>query len=496
MSEPIPERADVRQLRIQAKELLRSLQSGEAVVDGARLAAPKLSDAQLIIARKYGFESWPKLVDKLETPVLLDKLKTALEAGDAGAAEKLLKTKASLRRHINEPMFTFDQPPITWASAHPAAEKLLPILVRYGADPNIRSKWWAGGFSSLDRARGKTADLLLELGAKFDVWSAAGQGRIDILRELLDKDPASVNAPGGDGERPLHFAATAEIAELLIERGADLEQRDVDHESTPIQYQVNNPGILRVLLRHGAKPDIFTAAVLDNVDLVRKILAENPSAADARTGQAPFVTTESDGGHIYIYLLGGNKAPFQIAAERGNRRVLDELQKYAPPSRRLIVAAWIGDQDSVREILREHPNVGKEIGEDARSITDAAQAGKIETVRLLLEAGVDPKAPGMDGGSALHLASWFGYVDIVRLLVDRVPLDLTDALHGSPPLGWAAHGSHTCRNKAGDYVGVVEALLRAGADPNAPANSTGISMLAQAGPREDVKVVLRRYGAK
>ena len=58
---------------------------------------------------------------------------------------------------------------------------------------------------------------------------------MDILRELLDKDPTSVNAPGGDGERPLHFAATAEIAELLIARGADLEQRDVDHEGTPIQ---------------------------------------------------------------------------------------------------------------------------------------------------------------------------------------------------------------------------------------------------------------------
>ena len=496
MSEPIPERADIRQLRTQAKELLRSLQRGEALAAGQQLAEAKLADAQLLIARKYGFDSWPKLVEKIETPVLIEKLKKAVDAGDAPEVEKLLKTKAALRRQINEPMFDFDSQPILRASSHSEATRLLPILVRYGADPNIRSNWWAGGFSALDSARGDTVGLLLDLGAKFDVWSAASHGRIDVLRELLDKDPDSVNAPGGDGERPLHFAATPEIAELIIERGADIELRDVDHEATPVQYQVNNPDVLRVLLRHGAKPDIFTAVVLDDVDLTRRILREDPAAANAHVGAAPFVTKNSDGGHIYCYRLGTHKTPHQVAAERGSRAVLDELLKFVLPSRRLVVAAWLEDGDAVAAILRERPNLGQEMGADARSITDAAQAGKTETVRLLLGAGLDPITPGMDTGSALHTACWYGYVDVVRLLVDRVPLDLKDSVHGSPPLGWAAHGSQWCRNQAGDYIGVVETLLKAGADPNCPANSKGTSMLAQAGQREDVKEVLRKYGAK
>jgi hypothetical protein len=76
-----------------------------------------------------------------------------------------------------------------------------------------------------------------------------------------------------------------------------------------------------------------------------------------------------------------------------------------------------------------------------------------------------------------------------------VPLDLPDANHGSPPLGWACHGAQWCRNAKGDYVAVVEALLAAGADANAPANSEGTSMLKQAGDREDVKAVLTRHGA-
>lgn len=490
MPEQIPERADIRQLRTQAKDLLRSLKGADA------LSKVKLSEAQLLIARKYGFESWPKLVDKVETPILIEQFKRAIEAGDATALERLLKTKASLRKLINEPMFDFDSQPILRASSHAEAWRLLPILVAYGADPNIRSKWWAGGFSALDTAHGETVDLLVNLGAKFDVWSAAGQGKLEILRKLLDTDPASVNALGGDGETPLHFAATAEIAELLIQRGADLEQRDVDHEGTPIQYQVNKPEILRVLLRHGAEPDIFTAVALNDVELARKILRDDPSAASASVGSAPFVTRQSHGGHIYCYNLGNNKTPPQVAAEKGSQAVLEELEKHISPAGRLVAAAWVEDKVAVDAILREHPNLGREMGSDARSITDAAQAGKTETVRLLLHAGLDPKTPGMDTGTAIHTACWCGHLEVVRLLIGLVPLDFTDSVHKSPPLGWAAHGSQWCRNPAGDYVGVVDLLLRSGADPNAPANLNGTSMLTQAGSREDVKEVLRKFGAK
>ena len=495
MIESIPERADIRQLRTQAKDLLRSLQSGETLVDGKRLATPRLADAQLIIARKYGFDSWPKLVDKIETPILIDRLKKVIEEGDATGLDKLLASKAGLRRKINDPIFYFDQPAISVASSHSQAEKLVPILVRHGADPNVRSKWWAGGFSALDRAKGKTVDVLLDLGAKFDVWSAAGQGRIDVLRDLLDQDPASINAPGGDGCRPLHFAATPEIAELLIERGADIEVRDVDHESTPVQYHVNHPEILDVLLRHGAKPDVFTAVVLDDVSLLRRVLQTDPDAIDARAGTAPFNTNPSDGGHIYIYFLGPGKTPLQIAIERGKKAVLAELLKLVSPTRQLIAAGWMEDAAAMASILREFPNLGKEMGPEARAIADAAQAGKVETVRLFLEAGLDPTTTGMDSGSAMHVACWFGYADVVKLLVGRVSIDLRDASHGSPPFGWALQGSENCRNPKGDYPAVVEALLSAGADFNAVAPS-GESILKRPGLREDVKEVLKRYGAK
>ena len=58
-----------------------------------------------------------------------------------------------------------------------------------------------------------------------------------------------VHARGGDGKTPLHCARTMEIAHYLIDRGADLEARDVDHESTPAQYLVRDaPEVTRLLV--------------------------------------------------------------------------------------------------------------------------------------------------------------------------------------------------------------------------------------------------------
>jgi uridine phosphorylase len=59
----LPERADLDQLKRQAKDLLRAAQAGEpgAVERLGRRPAPRLADAQFVLAREYGFASWPRL---------------------------------------------------------------------------------------------------------------------------------------------------------------------------------------------------------------------------------------------------------------------------------------------------------------------------------------------------------------------------------------------------------------------------------------------------
>jgi ankyrin repeat protein len=505
MSESLPERPDMRQLRTQSKELLTALLAGQAeALDLANLYSPnldpaqaKLSDAHRIIARKFGFKTWPKLVETLETPRLIESFKKAIYSGDSEKLERLLNRRPALRSKINEPFFSFDSPAIVFVSGKWQADRILPILVRYGANPNERSKWWAGGFSALDQASGENVNTLLELGAKFDVWSAAAHGRIEVLRSLLDFEPGLANAQGGDGKRPLHFASSAEIVDLLMEKGADLEARDIDHESTPLQYQINNTEVARALIRHGARPDIFTAIGLNDLDMLRNLLGEDRNAEMARIGQEPFRCQHSNGGHIYSYLLSPAQTPQLFAARRGFAGLLDELVPVSSPARILVAAAWLNDKSLFYKLLKKQPEFFKTSDPaEAGALAEAAQSGRTDVVQLLLEAGFDPLVTGMDSGSSLHIACWFGQLAAVNLLIDRVPLDLVDANHGSPPLGWALHGAQWCRNPEGDYVAVVQSLIQAGADVTAFAHRDGGSMLDQAGDREDVKEVLREAGAQ
>ena len=69
----LPERPSLEQLRKQAKELLRLLRSGDhAATERLRkykpnVSDPILADAQFLLAREHGFESWPRLVQHVHT---------------------------------------------------------------------------------------------------------------------------------------------------------------------------------------------------------------------------------------------------------------------------------------------------------------------------------------------------------------------------------------------------------------------------------------------
>ena len=73
-----------------------------------------------------------------------------------------------------------------------------------------------------DQAR---AEELLAGNPELDVFEAAGVGRADRLRELLDGDPSLANAWAKDGFQPLGLASFfghVEAARLLVERGEEV----------------------------------------------------------------------------------------------------------------------------------------------------------------------------------------------------------------------------------------------------------------------------------
>src|SRR6266700_3584447 len=83
------EHSDLDQLKRQAKELLEAFRGGDpaavkevnAHYRGADAATFALHDAQLILARAYGFESWPKLKAYVDGATV-NRLAEAVRAGD------------------------------------------------------------------------------------------------------------------------------------------------------------------------------------------------------------------------------------------------------------------------------------------------------------------------------------------------------------------------------------------------------------------------------
>ena len=73
------------------------------------------------------------------------------------------------------------------------------------------------------------------------------------LRAMLAADPGLVHARGGDGQTPLHFARTVEIADLLLGCGAEIDALDIDHASTPSQWRGGErPDVAAHLVSRGA----------------------------------------------------------------------------------------------------------------------------------------------------------------------------------------------------------------------------------------------------
>ncbi|HKT82991.1 MAG TPA: hypothetical protein VJQ84_04055 [Solirubrobacterales bacterium] len=91
-----------------------------------------------------------------------------------------------------------------------------------------RATW---GESPLDAAaqmgRKDIAKLLMERGAKPDFFALVMLGELERVREELDRDPELIHGRGVHELSPLYFAAAGdhpELAELLLERGADVNQ--------------------------------------------------------------------------------------------------------------------------------------------------------------------------------------------------------------------------------------------------------------------------------
>jgi hypothetical protein len=221
MSRELSKAPSLEFLKKQAKALLRSMSQG------------KLADAQHTLANEYGFATWAKLKSHVEALGLspAEALKAAVCDSDAARVKELIQQHPELRAKIDDPLpdYGFGQQAL-FAAVQRSDRATIDVLLQAGADIRRRTDWWAGGFGVLDDCDPGLVDFLVERGAVIDAHAAARLGMMPKLRELVVADPGVVHARGGDGQTPLHFASTVEVAAFLLEHGAEMNARDVDHE--------------------------------------------------------------------------------------------------------------------------------------------------------------------------------------------------------------------------------------------------------------------------
>ena len=415
----------------------------------------------------------------------VEQIKQALQADDADRVRGLLDSDPELKAKINEPLGPFDSPAIVNVRSRP----MLDALLDAGADLNAKSRWWAGGFGLLDWASPELAAYAIERGAIVDVHAAARLGLMDRLRELIALKPDLIHARGGDGQTPLHFASSVEIAAYLLDQGAEIDARDIDHESTPAQYMVDTrQEVARYLVARGCNTDILMAAALGDLELVKKHLDLDPDCIRMQVSDEFFPKiNKQSGGTIYGWTLGFYLSAHQVARKFGHEDVLQLLLDRSPEPVKLIAECWLGDDAAVRSLRTKHPNIADSFTDvDRRQVAHAARNNETAVVRLMLESGLPVDAVSQHQATPLHWAAFHGNVEMTKILLGfGPPLEARDADFNGTPLDWAVHGSENgWRRQTGDYAGTVAALIAAGAE--VPATIKG---------SEAVRDVLRRHSA-
>ncbi|HET9264293.1 MAG TPA: ankyrin repeat domain-containing protein [Vicinamibacterales bacterium] len=395
------ENPDIDQLRRQARELLEAYraQSPDAVLEVeayCRTATPAtfaLHDAQFVLARSYGFESWPKLKAGVEG-VTTKRLHDTVKKGDLEAVRALLARRPEIVDLLPGGPSGSEIRALHIAVMARDVE-MTRLLLEAGAD--TRDGIWpnrdATGPRTIAEERGYDEIVALmtaheeKRGARVvnalddgvrrlrDAMMTGGEGAVIAV---LESEPALAGMCPPDGVTMLHRAAQyglLRVAKWLLDHGADVNKPSQPDfwrwkGRTPLEFAVwefaadshrsAREAMAALLIERGAELTLLPAAALGRWDY----LASRP---------------------------------------------LESLQGTA-----VLQAAVRGDRPDVLRRLLERgldPNEQIQLGQieeqtfsSGGPLLEAVNTGRIDMARLLLAYGADPNASVYTAGSAIGAA--------------------------------------------------------------------------------------------
>ena len=320
-------------------------------------------------------------------------------------------------------------------------------------------------------------------GNALDLVDAVREGDQEAVRSLL-KGAIDVNASQADGATALAWAVhrdDVETVELLIEAGADINAANV-YQVTPLSLACTNrnAGIVEKLLGAGANPNLAQ----DSGETPLMTCTRTGSEEGARLllvhGADVNARTTERGQTTLMWAAAGKPAIVRMLIEHGADITArsNRLGLYTPRIPEITNVTPRGGivHQGFRETIY-HPKFKGGL----TPLMFAAQAGNVESVRLLLAAGADVNEGTQEVGPPLLLAASNGREQVALLLLEKgADPNATDG-YGMTALHWALEegvvgmsGGHTQTDPYWVHPNsreLVKALLTRGADPNAPIRS-------------------------
>jgi len=383
------ENPDIDQLKRQAKELLEAYRASvpEAVAEvGAwhRGATPEtfaLHDAQFVLARSYGFESWPKLHAAVDG-VTAARLHEAVERGDVSAARELLTRRPEI----------VDSGRGEMRALHMAVIRrdleMAKLLIEFGANPD----------EGIWPKRDATTPYVMARDRGYDEIAA-------VLRTAREKRGARGSEGPTEAKRKLHQAWLSGSEEAMVavfEEHPELAEIRTPDGSTPLHRMavLAKPLVMKWLIDHGADVNAKPQTPLD-------------AAAMSAGGEWEFNNEKFAITAKFLLEQGAELSPLS-AATLGRWDYLGTFSKQDLEARGILEAAVKGNQP---DVLRRLLDLGLDPDEPMPVDAPASQTwsaggplfqaivlNRIELARVLLERGASPNAGVWTAGSPAYRA--------------------------------------------------------------------------------------------